>query len=113
LARGAARIKVAESGRGSARPAQLVLDGEAHLAQPRSDTRTAPFARAALGAIFVLVGGLALAALFFIGNSRSPIAERAMISLGLAGSVLISAIAQTLVVVGLWLLWRAARRRPG
>jgi hypothetical protein len=60
---------------------------------------------------FVLVGGLGLAALFFISNSRSEGAERAMIGLGLAGSVLASAIAQTLVVVGLWLLWRAAGRR--
>ena len=81
------------------------------MADARSQPRAASLARALLGLAFVLVGGLGLAALFVISNSRSEGAERAMIGLGLAGSVLASAIAQTLVVVGLWLLWRAAGRR--
>jgi hypothetical protein len=81
------------------------------VADARSEPRAASLARAALGLAFVLVGAVGLAALFYISNSRSEGAEHAMISLGLAGSVLASAIAQTLVVVGLWLLWRAARRR--
>jgi hypothetical protein len=67
--------------------------------------------RAIVGVIFVVVGAVGLAALIFISNSRSPEAERAMISVGLAGSVLASAIAQSLVVIGLWLIWRAARSR--
>ena len=81
------------------------------MADARSQPRAASLARAVLGLALVLVGGVGLAALFFISNSRSEGAERAMIGLGLAGSVLASAIAQTLVVVGLWLLWRAAGRR--
>jgi hypothetical protein len=68
--------------------------------------------RALLGLVFVIIGAGGLIALFYVSNSRSPGAERALISLGLAGSVLASAVAQTLLVVGLWLLWRA-RRRPG
>lgn len=83
------------------------------MADPRSEPRTASLTRAAVGLVFVLLGGAGLATLFYISNSRAEGAERAMIGLGLAGSVLVSAIAQTLVVVGIWLLWRAARRRAG
>jgi hypothetical protein len=80
------------------------------VADARSQLRGASLARGALGLAFVLAGGAGLVALFYISNSRSAGAEHAMISLGLAGSVLASAVAQTLVVVGIWLLWRAARR---
>ena len=83
------------------------------MADPRSNPQTAGLTRAAVGLVFVLLGGAGLAALFYISNSRSEGAERAMIGLGLAGSVLASAIAQTLLVVGVWLLWRATRRRAG
>lgn len=70
--------------------------------------------RAALaGVILVLAGSLALLALVYIGNSSSSLAERALIDVGLAGSVLISALAQVAVIVGVWLLWRAVHRpRP-
>jgi hypothetical protein len=83
------------------------------VANPGSELRRTPAwrGRAVLGAICVLVGTAALAGLIYIGNGRTEGAERALISLGLAGSVLVSAIAQTLVVVGLWLLWSAARGR--
>ena len=81
------------------------------MAEAGSHARTAPLARIALGLAFVIVGAGALAGLVYIGNSRAPSAEHALISIGLAGSVLISAIAQGLVIVGLWLLWRAMRRR--
>lgn len=83
------------------------------MTDARSEPRTAAATRALLGLIMVLVGAGGLFALFFISNSRAPAAEHAMISLGLAGSVLSSAIAQTLLVVGIWLLWRAFRRKPG
>ena len=78
----------------------------------RAEPHSAPLVRAVLGLALVLSGGAGLAALLYIGNSRTPAAERALIGLGLAGSVLASAVAQALVVVGLWLLWRAARRPP-
>jgi len=81
------------------------------LAEAGPEPRSAPLVRACVGVALVVVGGLALAALIYISNSRDPAAEHAMISLGLAGSVLVSAIAQAMVVVGLWLVWRAARRR--
>ena len=78
-----------------------------------SEHSSAPLACALVGVIFVVIGAAGLAALIYVSNSRSPEAERAMLSIGLAGSVLASAIAQSLVVIGSWLIWRAARRRPG
>ena len=81
-------------------------------AEAGSQARTAPLARVVLGLAFVIVGAAALGGLVYIGNSRAPAAEHALISIGLAGSVLISAIAQGLVIIGLWLLWRTMRRRP-
>lgn len=83
------------------------------MAEARSETRSTPLRRGFAGAALVVVGLLGLAGLFYISNSRTEAAERAMIELGLAGSVLLSAIAQGLVVIGVWLLWRAARRKPG
>jgi hypothetical protein len=66
-------------------------------------------ARAIVGLVLVLVGGGALGALIYVSNSRDPDAEHALIALGLAGSVLVSAVAQAMVVVGLYLLWRTMR----
>jgi hypothetical protein len=77
------------------------------------EVRTAPLRQGVLGLVFVVVGAAVLAGLVFISNSRAPAAEHAMISLGLAGSVLVSALAQGLVIVGIWLLWRATRRGAG
>jgi hypothetical protein len=75
----------------------------------RSEFRGSPLARALLGALFLALGAACLGALFYISNSRSAAAERAMMSVGLAGSVFASAVAQGLMVVGVWLIWRAAR----
>ena len=83
------------------------------LAEAGSDVRKAPLAWAFIGVVLVVVGAAALAGLIYISNSRQPSAEHAMISLGLAGSVLVSAVAQGLVIIGLWMVWRATRRRPG
>jgi hypothetical protein len=77
-----------------------------------SEARKAPLGWALVGAVMVVVGAAAFAAVVYIGNSRSHSAEHAMISLGLAGSVLVSAIAQGMVIVGAWMVWRATRRRP-
>jgi hypothetical protein len=78
-----------------------------------TERRGASLARALTGIVLVLIGGVALGALIYVSNSRDPDAEHAMIALGLAGSVLVSAIAQAMVVVGLYLLWRTARPRRG
>jgi hypothetical protein len=86
---------------------------EAPLTDARSQGRRPSLASAVLGLAFVLIGAGALVGLFYIGDSRTPAAEHAMITLGLAGSVLASAVAQTLLVVGLWLIWRATRRGRG
>jgi ABC-type nickel/cobalt efflux system permease component RcnA len=58
----------------------------------------------------VLLGVGVLATLIFISNSREPAAEHAMFRLGLAGSALLSAMAQAMIFLGGWMLWRAARR---
>lgn len=63
------------------------------------------------GAAMVLVGALTIGALVFISNSRSPAAAHMMMSLGLAGSSLLSATAQALIFAGAWMLWRERRRR--
>ena len=83
------------------------------MEEAREAAGAALLARTAAGLVFVLCGGLALGWLFYIGDSRTPAAEHAVINLGLAGSVMLSAVAQSLIVIGLWLLWRAARRRAG
>ena len=83
------------------------------MAEPGSEVRKAPFASVLAGGVLVVAGAAALAWLFYISNSRAPAAEHAMISLGLAGSVLVSALGQGMVIVGVWMLWRVARRpRP-
>ena len=41
----------------------------------------------------------------------TSLSNEALTASVLAGSVLLSAVAQGMVVVGLWLLWRAAGRR--
>jgi hypothetical protein len=89
---------------------QLALCLETHLAEVSRQSRIAP---TLVGLVLTLVGAVALGVLFYISNSRDPAAERAMIGLGLAGSVLVSAVAQAMVVVGLWMLWRVTRRKPG
>ena len=75
-----------------------------------SGSRPKAVRAAVTGVILVLAGSLALLALVYIGNSRSSLAERALIDVGLAGSVLISALAQVAVLFGVWLLWRAVHR---
>ncbi len=81
------------------------------LTEAGSEPRKAPLAWALIGAVMALGGAAVFAGVVFIGNSRSSSAEHAMISLGLAGSVLVSAVAQGMVIVGAWMVWRATRRR--
>jgi hypothetical protein len=76
-----------------------------------SDDRPQSIRRTLTGAVMVLVGALTLGALVYIGNSQSPAAAHLMISIGLAGSALLSATAQALIFGGAWMIWRGARRR--
>jgi hypothetical protein len=64
--------------------------------------------RAVLGGLLMAAGALTLAFLVFISNSAG--AERLMMSLGLAGSAMLSATAQGMIFVGAWLVWKARRR---
>lgn len=81
------------------------------MAERTPDTRDHPIRRALVGVALVLAGGLTLGLLIFVSNSQSEGATRLMMSLGLAGSALLSAIAQGLVFFGGWMLWKLARRR--
>jgi hypothetical protein len=75
------------------------------------DARGTP-ASAIAGALLALCGSLVLLWLFYLayGGGDSPTTQRAEFALGLAGAVLLSAVAQLAVLVGVWLLWRAVRR---
>lgn len=64
-----------------------------------------------LGAVCLVagLGGFIALAVAVYGGSPGNLAMA--LRLGLAGSLLASAAAQTLVLVGGWMLWRALRRR--
>lgn len=68
--------------------------------------------RAVLGVIMAVAGSLTLLGLVVIANCSSTFCERAMFTLGLALTGLISAGAQVLVLGGVALLWSAVRT-PG
>ena len=63
-----------------------------------------------LGPAMALAGSLLLLGLVYISNAANPFAERLLFALGLAMTSLISALAQVLVIGGVVILWRAARR---
>lgn len=66
----------------------------------------------AIGGVgLALAGAAGMAALFYITNSRDPLAQRAGFQLGLAGVALLSAVAQAMLFAGAWLMGRAAHRR--
>ena len=81
------------------------------MAEPIPGKPVAPLRRALSGVALILAGALTLGFLVFISNSRDPGATHLMMSVGLAGSALLSAIAQGLIFFGGWTLWKAARRR--
>ncbi len=63
------------------------------------------------GGVLALAGAVGLALLFFVTNSRDPDAQRLAFQLGLAGSAVLSALAQAMLFAGAWLMGRAAHRR--
>lgn len=74
------------------------------------DDRRRPIRGALVGVALIVAGAFTLGALVFVSNSPSAGATRLMMSVGLAGSALLSAIAQGLVFGGAYLLWKAAHR---
>jgi hypothetical protein len=66
---------------------------------------------AAFGLVCLIVGVSGLAALFVAVYGDAPANDVWSVRLGLAGSLLASAAAQLLVLVGGWALWRGLRRR--
>jgi len=78
----------------------------------RSEAEAALVRRRVGGLLLLAVGALALFGLWYVSNCRSEACERAMIAVGLAGSVMISAVAQLLVALGAWQLWLARPRWP-
>ena len=77
------------------------------MAERTSDPRHQPMWRALLGVALMATGLLALGFLVFVSNSQG--AEHLMMSLGLAGSAMLSATAQGLIFVGAWMVWKARR----
>ena len=69
--------------------------------------RRASVLRCVVGAMMVIAGAAAIGALVWIGNSHDRLAQRLMFDLGLAGTGLISAGAQVLILIGAWLMWRS------
>jgi hypothetical protein len=76
--------------------------------------RSSPSLRmAAIGAALALVGlGLA-ATMAWVIYGATPDSNRMAFQLGIGGASLLSALSQIALLVGLWLMWRAFRRRPG
>ncbi|MDX9997414.1 MAG: hypothetical protein WCY15_07565 [Phenylobacterium sp.] len=66
---------------------------------------------AVLGAALALGGGAVLIGLFVVLYADNEVLSRQALRIGLAGTTLISAIAQIALFAGLWLIWRASRRR--
>lgn len=81
------------------------------MAERTSDDRDQTIRHGLTGLALVLAGALTLGLLVFVSNSQSAGAEHLMMSLGLAGSALLSAIAQGVIFLGGWMLWKAAHRR--
>jgi hypothetical protein len=77
---------------------------------PRRGRRANTLLHEAAGALMALTGSLVLLGLVYISNDPAPFAEHLLFSLGLALTSLISAAAQILVIVGIVVLWNAARR---
>jgi alkylhydroperoxidase/carboxymuconolactone decarboxylase family protein YurZ len=68
---------------------------------------------AVVGAVLALGGGALLVGLFVVVYGESALLSSYALRLGLAGTTLVSAIAQIAVFVGAGMVWRASRRRAG
>jgi len=66
--------------------------------------------RAGLGFAILIAGLGGMAALMFVTYADSAACRGWSLRLGLALSLLLSAAAQSMVLLGTWLLWRFSRR---
>jgi uncharacterized membrane protein YedE/YeeE len=62
-----------------------------------------------VGAVLALLGSAGLSALVWMTYDHSRAAERMLFGLGFGLTGLASALAQGLILFGLWLLWSAGR----
>ncbi|MES2896865.1 MAG: hypothetical protein V4759_12580 [Pseudomonadota bacterium] len=72
--------------------------------------RGSNFAQLAAGLALLLAGLTGTAALIAITYGESATSQAWALRLGLTLSLLLSAVAQTMVLLGAWLLWRYNRR---
>jgi hypothetical protein len=87
------------------------FDIVAVVSKTRRATDGGKFSEAVVGACLFLAGGLGLAGLFFVAYGQSEAAQAWAVRLGLAGAALGSALAQSALLVGAWMIWRARRRK--
>lgn len=69
--------------------------------------------RALVGIVFVLAGSAGLLGLLYVTWNHSPAAEHLLFRIGLAGSAILSGLAQVLMLVGAWMVWTALQRARG
>lgn len=72
--------------------------------------RGSSLASVAFGLVLLLVGLACMAALIAVTYGDTAASQALALRLGLTLSLLISAFAQTMVLLGAWLLWRSNRR---
>lgn len=69
--------------------------------------------RGLVGAVLAVAGLATVVGVFWVAFSEVPSLAAIGLRLGIAFSTLISALGQAAVLIGLWLVWSAARpRRP-
>lgn len=72
--------------------------------------RGSNLAQVIFGLVFLLAGLTGMAALIAVTYGDSAASQALALRLGLTLSLLLSAVAQTLVLLGAWLLWRSNHR---
>lgn len=73
--------------------------------------RGSTLAQVIFGLLLLVTGLAGMAALIVVTYGDSATAQAWSLRLGLSLSLLLSAVAQTMVLAGGWLLWRSNRRR--
>ena len=82
---------------------------EIHNSRSRGAQGFSP-GRAGAGAALAAIGLIGLAAQVALLNCNASACETAIVDIGLALGVAISAIAQAALLTGLWLIWTSRRR---
>ncbi|MFN3512258.1 MAG: hypothetical protein ACK41C_04385 [Phenylobacterium sp.] len=74
-----------------------------------SSPRHPRLARAIWGVVLTLAGSAGLTALVALTYLHDRASERLLFALGLSGVGALAAVAQAIVLIGVWLAWTAAR----